>query len=55
MTMFYCYDLKFCFQTLYSCKMFERVRYAGFVRVMENLESHGIQVFQFPGLESHVI
>ena len=28
---------------------------AGFVQVMENLESHGIEVFQFPGLESHGI
>ena len=27
----------------------------GFVQVMENLESHGIEVFQFPGLESHGI
>ena len=25
----------------------------GFVRVMENLESHGILEFHFPGLESH--
>ena len=30
-------------------------RQAGFVQVMENLESHGIEVFQFPGLESHGI
>ena len=28
---------------------------AGFVQVMENLESHGIEVFQFPGVESHGI
>ena len=27
----------------------------GFVRVMENLEGHGIQLFQFPGLESYGI
>ena len=27
--------------------------YSGFVRVMENLESHGILEFDFPGLESH--
>ena len=26
---------------------------AGFVRVIENLESHGILEFHFPGLESH--
>ena len=25
----------------------------GFVRVMENLESHGILEFHFPDLESH--
>ena len=25
----------------------------GIVRVMENLESHGILEFDFPGLESH--
>ena len=30
-------------------------KYAGFVQVMENLENHGIEVFQFPGLESHGI
>ena len=29
--------------------------FSGFVQVMENLESHGIEVFQFPGLESHGI
>ena len=28
---------------------------SGFVEVMENLESHGIEVFQFPGLESRGI
>ena len=28
---------------------------SGFVRVMENLESHGILEFHFPGLESHLI
>ena len=27
----------------------------GFIRVMENLESHGILEFHFPGLESHGI
>ena len=27
--------------------------WTGFVRVMENLESHGILEFDFPGLESH--
>ena len=25
----------------------------GFLRVMENLESHGISILHFPGLESH--
>ena len=29
--------------------------WTGFVLVMENLESHGILKFQFPGLESHGI
>jgi len=28
---------------------------AGFVQVLENLESHGILFFSFPGLESHGI
>ena len=30
-----------------------RFAVAGFVRVMENLESHGILKNHFPGLESH--
>jgi len=29
--------------------------HTGFVRVLENLESHGILFFSFPGLESHGI
>jgi len=37
-------------------KHFFKMRYdQGFVRVLENLESHGILFFAFPGLESHGI
>ena len=31
----------------------ESPNFSGFVWVMENLESHGILEFDFPGLESH--
>ena len=29
--------------------------FSGLVRFMENLESHGMLPFHFPGLESHII
>jgi len=32
-----------------------RIHITGFVQVLENLESHGILCFSFPGLESHGI
>ena len=38
-----------------SDREFYQHRVTGFVRVMENLESHGILEFHFPGLESHGI
>ena len=34
------------------CFAYVQMLYTGFVQVMENLESHGILQFHFPGLES---
>jgi len=32
---------------------YDENEFTGFVRVLENLESHGILFLSFPGLESH--
>ena len=38
-----------------SCQGYHSKFYSGFVQVMEDLKSHGIWEFNFPGQESHGI
>ena len=48
----------FILNFLFTCRQFDMVQISndctctGFIQVMENLESHGILQFHFPGLES---
>jgi len=49
------YHLQALIQSQASQKGRLEILITGFVQVLENLESHGILFFSFPGLESHGI